>query len=177
MYSLRVQLPLHWRKVENGLCIGFVQDVKDAAESAEGSMTAGQKARLEEKFAANESLLHHGGSIGIAKDLNGLGDEKVVRASEVSLWWERKRQKASKKRRLQDVKDAAESAEGSMTAGQKTRLEEKFAANESLLHHGGSLGIARIRNSLGDHKMVRASEVALWWDRKRHEVSKMETGR
>ena len=96
MYSPRVQLPLHWRKVENGLCIGFVQDVKDAAESAEGSMTAGQKTRLEEKFAANESLLHHGGSLGIARIRNSLGDHKMVRASEVALWWDRKRHKVSK---------------------------------------------------------------------------------
>ena len=37
--------------------------------------------------------------------------------------------------------------------------------------------VERVTVTLADHKMVHESEVALWWDRKRHEVSKMETGR
>ena len=69
-------------------------------------MTARQEARLEKLFAANESLKHHGGSHGIARILNRLGDQKVVRKSEVALWWHPRQTTASRRRRKKDVKDA-----------------------------------------------------------------------
>lgn len=69
-------------------------------------MTAGQKARLGEKFADNYSLTHHGGSSGLAEHLNGLGDEKTVCASEVAVWWGNKQRIARLKGGRQDVKGA-----------------------------------------------------------------------
>ena len=100
--------------------------------------------------------------------------------------WNAKRRKPSKEtseqreaereKRRQDAKNAAESAEGSMTARQKARLEEKFSADDSLKHHGGSSGLAEQLNELGDGKTVCAHEVAGWWDKKQ-KASKRRTNK
>ena len=42
----------------------------------------------------------------------------------------------------------------SMTAQQEGRLQELFDVNDSLKHHGGSHGIAKILYGLGDDKVV-----------------------